>query len=111
MFRTIFHKMISIFIVVLVLCFAISAVVFNISVSRYVVDQRTEVLDIYGERILSALEILLDSRMDPNTSYIFKNLLDAVAANTSSIIWIAMLADILLAYIDSRSVCAKASIQ
>ena len=107
MFRTIFHKMISIFIVVLVLCFAISAVVFNISVSRYVVDQRTEVLDIYGERILSALEILLDSRMDPNTSYIFKNLLDAVAANTSSIIWIADARGYLLAYSSIPEVFAQ----
>lgn len=98
MFRTIFHKMIAIFIVVLLLCFTTSAVFFNISVSRYVVDQRTEVLDVYGERILSALEILLDSRMDPTTSYIFKNLLEAVATNTSSIIWIADDRGYLLAY-------------
>ena len=75
MFRTIFHKMITIFIVVLLLSFAISAVFFNISISRYVIDQRTEVLDVYGERILSALEILLDSRMDPTTSFIFKTFL------------------------------------
>lgn len=98
MFRTIFHKMITIFIVVLLLSFAISAVFFNISISRYVIDQRTEVLDIYGERILSALEILLDSRMDPTTSFIFKNLLEAVATNTSSIIWIADDRGYLLAY-------------
>jgi signal transduction histidine kinase len=98
MFRTIFHKMITIFIVVLLLCFAFSAIFFNISVSRYVVDQRTEVLDVYGERILSALEILLDNRMDPTTSFIFRNLLEAVATNTSSIVWIADDRGYLLAY-------------
>lgn len=107
MFRTIFQKMIAIFIAVLLFCFFVSAVLFNVAVSRYVVDQRTEVLDVYGERILSALEILLDSRMDPRSSFIFENLLEAVATNTSSIIWIADDRGYLLAYSSVPEILSK----
>ncbi len=89
MIRTIFHKMLIIFIVVLLVCFTLTAVIFNIAVNRYLVSQRTEVLDVYGERIVTALEVLLDNRFDPTSSVIFQSLLEAVANNTSSLIWIA----------------------
>lgn len=98
MFRTIFHKMIAIFVAVLLLCFTLAAIFFNMAVNRYVIDQRTEVLDVYGERISSALEILLDNRLDPTSSYIFDNLLEAVAYNTSSLIWIVDDKGYILAY-------------
>jgi signal transduction histidine kinase len=88
MFRTIFHKMILIFIVALFLCFNLTAILFNASLNRYVINQRSEVLNIYGERICSALGILVDNRMDAASSIIFQNMLEVVANNTSSLIWI-----------------------
>ncbi|NLY19241.1 MAG: sensor histidine kinase, partial [Clostridiaceae bacterium] len=88
MFRTIFHKMILIFIVALFLCFSLTAILFNASLNRYVINQRSEVLNIYGERICSALGILVDNRMDAASSIIFQNMLEVVANNTSSLIWI-----------------------
>lgn len=89
MFHSIFHKIMAIFLVVLLLCFSLAAVFFNIAINRYVIEQRTEVLNVYGERISSALDVVLDNRLDPTESYVFQNLLEAVAYNTSSLIWIA----------------------
>ncbi|NLX75808.1 MAG: HAMP domain-containing protein [Clostridiaceae bacterium] len=89
MFHSVFHKMMAIFLVVLLLCFSLAAVFFNIAINRYVTEQRTEVLIIYGKRILSALDVILENRFDPSSSYIFQNLLEAFAYNTSSLIWIA----------------------
>lgn len=88
MFRTIFHKMMLIFIVALFLCFSLTAVLFNVSLNRYVVSQRTEVLNEYGERIGSALKLLMDNRIDSDSSLMFKSMLEVVANNTSSLIWI-----------------------
>lgn len=88
MFRTIFSKMMLIFIVALFLCFNLTAVLFNVSLNRYVINQRSEVLNVYGERISTALNILVDNKMDYNSSVIFQNMLEVVANNTSSLIWI-----------------------
>lgn len=88
MFHSVFHKIMAIFLVVLLLCFSLAAVFFNIAINRYVIDQRTEVLNVYGQRISSALDITLENRLDPTSSYIFQNLLEAFAYNTSSLIWI-----------------------
>jgi len=89
MFHSVFHKIMAIFLVVLLLCFSLAAVFFNIAINRYVIEQRTDVLDVYGKRILSALDVILENRLDPTASFIFLNLLEGVAHNTSSIIWIA----------------------
>lgn len=89
MFHSVFHKIMASFLVVLLLCFSMAAVFFNFALNRYVIDQRTEVLNMYGERILSALDVILKNRLDPTSSYIFKNLLEGFAYNTSSLIWIA----------------------
>ena len=62
--------------------------IFNIAINRYVTEQRTEVLNMYGKRILSALDVILENRFDPTSSFIFQNLLEAFAYNTSSLIWI-----------------------
>jgi len=88
MFRSVFHKIMAIFLVVLLLCFSLAAVFFNIAINRYVIEQRTDVLNVYGKRILSALDVILDNRLDPTASFVFQNLLEGVANNTSSLIWI-----------------------
>ncbi len=88
MFRTIFHRMMVIFIIALLVCFTLTALFFNIVVNRYVINQRTEVLDVYGDRIVSAFQVLLDNRMDSASLLIFRSLLESVAVNTSSLIWI-----------------------
>ena len=88
MFRTIFQKMMLIFIVALFLCFTLTAVLFNISLNRYVIDQRAEVLNLYGERICYSLNVLIDNRMDSDSSLLFQSLLEVMANNTSSLIWI-----------------------
>ena len=48
MIRTIFHKMMVIFIAVLLICFILTGILFNTALNRYVIGQRTEVLDEYG---------------------------------------------------------------
>jgi signal transduction histidine kinase len=88
MIRTIFHKMMIIFIAVLLVCFILTAILFNVALNRYVIGQRTEVLDVYGTRIVSVLEVLLENRFDPTSSIIFNSMLETVAINTSSLIWI-----------------------
>ncbi|AGC68164.1 integral membrane sensor signal transduction histidine kinase [Thermoclostridium stercorarium subsp. stercorarium DSM 8532] len=89
MFRSVFHKILAVFLVVLLLCFSIAAVFFNFAINKYVVEQRTQVLNVYGQKILSALDIVLKNRLDPMSSFIFQNLLEGFANNTSSLIWIA----------------------
>lgn len=98
MFRTIFQKMMAIFVTVLLVCFILTMSFFNIAVSRYVIKQRTDVLNVYGERITSALRILIENRPDSVSSFIFQNSLEGVAANTSSLIWIVDDRGNLLAY-------------
>jgi len=98
MIHSVFHKIMAIFLVVLLLCFSLAAVFFNIAINRYVVEQRTQVLRVYGERILSAFEVVLENRLDPTSSFLFKNLLEGFAHNTSSLIWIADDRGYLLAY-------------
>jgi HAMP domain-containing protein len=98
MFRTIFHKLMAIFVVVLLVCFTFAAVISNISINRYVINQRTEVLNVYGERISSAFKILMDNRIDPTSSFIFNSLLEAVENNTSALIWVVDDRGNLLAY-------------
>ncbi|HZK28192.1 MAG TPA: ATP-binding protein [Thermoclostridium sp.] len=89
MSHSVFHKIMAIFIIALLLCFTLTAVFFHISISNYVVEQRTEALKVYGERIISALDIILDNPLDSNSSYLFQSLLETFAYNTSSLIWIA----------------------
>lgn len=98
MFRTIFHKMLLIFVVALFICFNLTAILFNASLNRYVISQRYEVLNVYGERISSALNILVDNRIDANSSIIFQSMLEVVANNTSSLIWIVDDTGNILAY-------------
>jgi signal transduction histidine kinase len=79
----------AIFIMALLLCFTLTAIFFHISISNYVVEQRTDALRVYGERIISALDFILDNPLDANSSYLFQSLLETFAYNTSSLIWIA----------------------
>jgi len=88
----------AIFLTVLLLCFSLAAVFFNIALNKYVVEQRTQVLNVYGKRILSAFDVVLENRMDPMSTFIFKNMLEGYAYNTSSLIWIADDRGYLLAY-------------
>jgi len=98
MLRSVFHKIMAIFLTVLLLCFSLAAVFFNIALNKYVVEQRTQVLNVYGKRILSAFDVVLENRMDPMSTFIFKNMLEGYAYNTSSLIWIADDRGYLLAY-------------
>jgi len=88
MVRTIFRKMMIIFIAVLLVSFTLTAILFYTALNRYVIGQRTEVLDVYGNRIVSVLQVLMENRFDPTSSVIFGSMLETVAINTSSIIWI-----------------------
>mgnify|MGYP001333819013 FL=1 len=98
MLRSVFHKIMAILLTVLLLCFSLAAVFFNIALNKYVVEQRTQVLNVYGKRILSAFDVVLENRMDPMSTFIFKNMLEGYAYNTSSLIWIADDRGYLLAY-------------
>ena len=106
MFRTIFHKMMAIFVVVLLLCFVCAAVFFNLAITRYVTNQRTEFLDVYGERISSALEVLLNNRMDPSLAFIFQSRWD-MANNTSSLLWIVDDMESVCLFLSSRTILQK----
>lgn len=98
MFHSVFHKIMAVFLVVLLLCFSLAAVFFNIAINRYVVEQRTQVLDVYGKRIVSAFEVVLEKRSNPTSAFIFQSLLEGFAHNTSSLIWIADDRGYLIAY-------------
>lgn len=99
MVRTMFGKILTIVLLVLVISFVITGLLMNQGLDRMVRDQRAQQLEATSEKIVTSLELILKSTSysDPN---LFVNFIQTLAANTNSIIWITRLDGAIVFYSD-----------
>ncbi|MCX7772670.1 MAG: HAMP domain-containing histidine kinase [Clostridia bacterium] len=87
MIRTVFGKVLSIIILVLVISFTVTGVLMNAGLHQFVADQKSQQLKNTGDRVINALEVYLKSNeiRDP---HLYESFIQTLARNTDSVIWI-----------------------
>ncbi|NLM75143.1 MAG: cell wall metabolism sensor histidine kinase WalK [Clostridiaceae bacterium] len=87
MIRTLFGKILTIVLLVLIISFTITGFLMNAGLKNMIADQKAEQLDNISEKVIAALETLLRSNTirDP---FLFNSFIQILADNTDTIIWI-----------------------
>ncbi len=88
MFKTIFGRLISIFILILFIGFSITGVMLYYFLSDFVLDEKIELLEQSGEFSNQFLKIYLENQNNALIKLGFEQTLETLSANTNSIIWI-----------------------
>mgnify|MGYP000908390831 FL=1 len=86
--KTLFGKILSILVVVLVVCFSVTGVMLGIGLKRLSVDQKAEQLQIVGEKTEQALDYFLRQMNGLSDAQLFTNYLESLAENSGSAIWV-----------------------
>ncbi len=90
MVRTMFGKILTIVILVLIISFTLTGLLMNSALNRMVTDQKAQQLEATSEKVITGLEIVLNSANNRDPS-LFINYIQTLAVNTGSIIWITRL--------------------
>lgn len=86
--RSIFAKLVSLLMTVVLLSVVLTGVLFGFSMQRYFIRQKTDLLEQAAKRTVSTLEIYLENRGDAVSPLLFTNFIESLAANVSAMIWI-----------------------
>jgi len=87
--KTLFGKVLVIFVAVLVVCFSVTAVLLGIGLKNMSADQKAEQLLIVGEKTEQALAYFLRQMNGFTDAKLFTNYLESLAENSGSAIWVA----------------------
>ncbi len=87
MIRTMFGKILTIIILVLIISFTVTGVLMNAGIREMVSDQKAQQLKTTSEKVITALEAYLNNSQFGN-DILFKSFLQTLASNTDSLIWI-----------------------
>lgn len=87
MIRTMFGKILTLVIAVLIISFILTGIIMNASLNKLVTDQKHQQLRVISEKVVTALDASLKSDIikDP---YLFVNFIQTLANNEDSLIWI-----------------------
>lgn len=88
MFKTIFSKIIAVFIAVLVAGFSITALMLYFFLSNFAIKEKVEVLSSSAEKINTYLSMYVENQENPMAIQWFEYILDTFSANTNSMIWV-----------------------
>lgn len=89
MFKSIFGKLMAIFVMIIIFSFSASGVALYYSLGRYVSSEKTNNLSKAGEEINNYLEIYVENASNPLAEIAFQFLLDSYMRNTGAYVWIA----------------------
>ncbi len=88
MFKSIFSKLMIIFILIIVFSFSTAGVTLFYSLGKFVSEEKVKALEKAGEEISNYLKIYVENANNPVAEAMFEFLLDSYMKNTSSYIWI-----------------------
>ncbi|NSW90985.1 MAG: HAMP domain-containing protein [Firmicutes bacterium] len=88
MFKSIFSKLMVIFILIIIFSFSAAGVALYYSLGQYVSTEKINNLKKAGEEINNYLEIYVENASNPLAEVAFQFLLDSYRRNTGSYIWI-----------------------
>ena len=88
MFKSIFSKLMIIFILIIVFSFSTAGVTLYYSLGKFVSEEKVKALEDAGEEISNYLKIYVENANNPVAEAMFEFLLDSYMKNTSSYIWI-----------------------
>lgn len=86
--RSIFAKMVTMLMSVVLLSIVLTGVLLGFSLQRYFVSQKTDMLEQAGDRVIRTMEIYFQNRDAAVSSLLFTNFVESLGANVSSMIWI-----------------------
>lgn len=87
MIRTIFGKILSIVILVLIISFIVTGVLMSAGLHKIVTDEKAQQMQVISEKVITALDAYLQSNQIQG-ALLFNSFIQTLAANTDSLIWI-----------------------
>lgn len=90
MFKTIFSKLVAIFMIILVIAFTIAGITLNLFLDNYVTDEKAKILEKSSEGINRVFTNYVENRYNILAESYLTNSLEAYNAYTGSIIWIVL---------------------
>jgi signal transduction histidine kinase len=88
MFKTIFSKLIAIFIAILLVSFSVAGVMMYYFLNNFVLTEKVSVLEQSGEKLNSFLKYYLENQDNQLAKIFFKQVIDSYSSSTASVIWI-----------------------
>ncbi len=88
MFKSIFRKLVVIFVFILVFSFSVTGGMLFYFLNNFVTQEKVEILDQTGEKINAFLQKYIYNQNDPVASTYLQYVLESYSSSTSSIIWI-----------------------
>ncbi len=88
MFKTIFGKMLVIFISILIFSFSVTGMMLYIFLGNFVLGEKQDALKQSGDRINSLLKIYIENPENPAARLLFERILESYSSNTNSYVWI-----------------------
>lgn len=87
--KSIFGKILSVLVIVLIVCFSVTGVLLGIGLNRLSADQKAEQLQMVAEKTEQALGYFLQQMNAFADSRLFASYIESIAENSGSIIWVA----------------------
>lgn len=88
MFKTIFSKLITVFIAVVIFSFTVTGVVMYIFLGNFVSSEKEVILNQSADRINNLFNAYLENQGNPTVRFFFERMLESYSESTFSVIWI-----------------------
>jgi len=88
MFKTIFSKLIFIFILILIVAFTITGIMLNYFLGNFVAEEKTRALEESSKKINESFDLYLENYDKPIARYFFESTLELYSSYTNSLVWI-----------------------
>ncbi len=88
-FKSIFSKMIAIFVSILIVAFSIAGVMLYYFLSDFVLTEKVNLLEENGDRLNSALNTFVKYNDNSLSKVLLNLMLEQISSNTQSIVWVA----------------------
>lgn len=86
--KTIFSKLIAIFIIILIVAFSITGAMLDYFLSNFVVEEKVEALEKSSQKIDNSFKIYLENYNNPIARFFFESTLELYSSYTNSFVWI-----------------------
>ena len=90
MFKTIFSKLVAIFMIILVIAFTIAGITLNLFLDNYVTDEKAKTLEVSCDGINQVFGNYVENRDNFFAERYLNNSLEAYSEYTGSIVWIVL---------------------
>lgn len=88
--RSIFGKMVLVLLAGIFISTILTGVFMSLSLKRYMVQNKAEMLKSSGNRVISTLQLYLENQKDIASPILFNSFVESMSSNASSLIWIVL---------------------